>query len=528
MRGFILLFLFLGNTCLGQMDTVDFLIKGCKLIDGSGNPWRKADVAILKDKIYRVASYLNLSAKHIIDAQGLCLSPGFIDVHVHAEGSIEHRPEALNFIYNGVTTLITGNCGNSALNLEDYIRKLLATGIGPNLASLIGHNTLRKTVMGNANRLPTTEELQQMKMLVDRAMEQGAVGLSTGLIYVPGTYAQAEEIIVLAKEAARHGGVYASHVRDEGDQLFSAIDEATKIGQEAHIPVEISHFKSSGKPNWFRAQAMIDKINAARHLGIDVTVDQYPYTASSTRLDVLLPAWALEGESAEVIQRINDPALRKTIRKEMLQTLRKSKFKNYSYAVVGYCAWDTTLNALNISEITNLKLQKKGAKAEVGTILWMMEQGGAQMIYHKMHSRDVEELMQYPFTMFASDSGIPAFGIGSPHPRAYGTNLEVLGTYVREKQILTLEDAIRRMTSLPAAKFNVTGRGLIQPGFYADVLLFDANRVKAKATYDKPHAYSSGITHVWINGEPIIKEAIFQKIKPGRFLYGPGYKPTVN
>lgn len=505
-----------------QEPEIDALIKGCKLIDGTGNAWRQADVAIVKDKIWAVSPLINLPAKEVVNAQGLYLVPGFIDVHVHAEGSIEHRPEALNFLYDGVTSVITGNCGGSNVNLEQYFNRLDSIGLGLNLASLIGHNTIRRAVMGNANRPPTAEELNNMQQLIASAMQHGAVGLSTGLIYVPGTYAETAEIVALAKEASRYGGVYASHIRDEGDQLFNAIDEAIAIGEKAQLPVEISHFKSSGKPNWFQASQMVERITSARARGVEVTVDQYPYTASSTRLDVLLPTWALEGEAEEVIQRLQDKDQIKTITMAMKSSLKKSKFKNYSYAVVGFCAWDTTLNAKSITDITLQKFGKKGVNSEISTILWMMTKGGAQMIYHKMHVSDVEALLKYPFNMVASDAGIPAFGVGAPHPRAYGTNMTILGEFVREKKVLQMEEAIRKMTSLPATKFNLTGRGLIIPGYYADLVLLDMDKTGAHATYQKPHAYSTGVKCLWINGRQVIKDEVHLPIKSGRILYGPG------
>ena len=521
----LLLILFFIQINYGLGQSFDVLIRNGKILDGTGNPWYLGDIGIKDGDILEIGDLASRSAQKTIDAKDQIVCPGFIDVHAHVEGSLENRPTADNFIHDGVTTVVTGNCGGSRIDLEQYFNDLRKEGISINMASLIGHNTIRRTIMGNEDREPTAEELDNMEKLVARAMEQGAVGMSTGLIYLPGTFAKSNEIVSLAKVAHSFGGVYASHIRNEDERVFAAIREAADIGAESGIPVEISHFKITGKPNWGRTGEMIDLVNAYRHRGVDVTVDQYPYTASSTSLDVLLPDWALEGTDEEVINRIQDPMTRKKIQKEMIQLLKKSGFKNYSYAFVAFCPWDSTINGMNLHDV-NIKQGGKGkAASETETILDLaVKRRRVQMVYHKMNESDVETLMQLPYAMIASDAGIPAINVGSPHPRAYGTNARVLGRYVREHQTLTWEDAIRKMTSLPARKFNLSHRGILMPGFAADVVIFDPATVGDLATFEQPHAYSTGINYVLVNGTLVVDEGTHTGTRPGQIITGPGLK----
>ncbi|MCB9318701.1 MAG: D-aminoacylase [Lewinellaceae bacterium] len=521
----LLFLLLLLQTFKGFGQQFDVLIRNGKILDGTGNPWYLGDVGIKDGQVIEIGELADRNALKTIDAKGQYVCPGFIDVHAHVEGSLENRPTADNFIHDGVTTVVTGNCGGSRIDLEQYFNDLRTLGISINMASLIGHNTIRRTIMGNEDRAPTAEELENMEKLVARAMEQGAVGMSTGLIYLPGTFAKSDEIISLAKVAHSYGGVNASHIRNEDERVFAAIREAADIGAASGISVEISHFKITGKPNWGRTGEMIDLVNEYRKRGVDVTVDQYPYTASSTSLDVLLPDWALEGTDEEIVARIQDPATRKKIRTEMLQMLKKSGFKNYSYAFVAFCPWDSTINGMNLHDI-NLKMGRKGkATLETETILDLaVKRRRVQMVYHKMNETDVETLMQLPYALIASDAGIPAMDVGSPHPRAYGTNARVLGRYVREHKTLTWEDAIRKMTSLPAQKFHLEHRGMLLPGYAADVVIFDPATVSDQATFDHPHAYSTGINYVVVNGVVVIDNGEHTGTRPGQILTGTGMK----
>lgn len=502
-----------------QAQSYDLVILNGKVIDGSGNPWYYADVAIQNGKVIRVGNLKDASAKRIIDATGLIVAPGFIDVHAHIEGGEMTTPTADNFIYDGVTSVVTGNCGGSNLNISDYFKRLDSAKTSINIASLIGHNTVRRAAMGDAQRDPTPEELQKMEMLVRDAMNAGAVGLSTGLIYIPGTFSKTEEVVALARMAAQQGGVYASHIRDEGDKVTDAVNEAINIGRLAKIPVEISHFKVTYKPNWGRSVETIKLVDDARKEGLDVTIDQYPYVASSTTLDTTVPSWVFAGGRDSMKLRINDPAVRLKIKKEMVATLKKKQLKSYSYAQVARYAPDTTLNGKNISEINKLKGRKAKPMEEAETILEMIGAiNRTQMVYFSMNEDDLKRIMQYPFNMIASDAGIARFGSGMPHPRAYGTNARVLGKYVREQGVIRLEEAIRRMTSLPAQKFNLRDRGLLREGMAADIVVFDASTVGDAATFVNPHAFSTGFRFVLVNGEVVVDAGKHTGVRNGQVL----------
>ena len=500
----------------------DILIKNGKILDGTGNSWFYGDVAVKDGKIIAIGHLNNYSSKKIIDAGGLMVAPGFIDVHTHIEGDEKKNPTADNFIYDGVTTVVTGNCGSSEINLKKYFAALDSIHLSINVATLIGHNDIRKAAMGSANRDPSEEEMKKMEAIVDQAMKDGAVGFSTGLIYIPGTYSKTEEVIRLAKVASQYHGVYASHMRDEGDSVTEAIDEAINIGRQAKMPVEISHFKLSGQQNWGRSKETVPMIIKAREEGLDVTIDQYPYTASSTSLSTLLPDWVLADGQDSINKRLNDPSIKKEVVNYMLAKLKKRKLKHFSYPVVAYFKPDTTLNGKSIEEVNLIKQKKHTAVEEANTVMEMMKQGGAGMVFHGMSEEDVKHIMQYPFNMFASDASIRIFNSGAPHPRGYGTNARVLSKYVRDEKVISLEEAIRRMTSLPAQKFQLKDRGLLREGYAADIVLFNEKEVKDNSTYEKPHQYSTGFKYVIVNGAVTVENDHHIGTRNGKVLYGPG------
>lgn len=499
---------------------VDLLLQNGKIIDGTGNSWFYGDVAIRDGKIASVGSLRHLHAAKTIDVKGQVIAPGFIDVHGHIEGSVFERPTCDNYIYDGVTTVITGNCGGSADDLKAFFRRIDSIRTSINVASLIGHNTVRRLAMGLDDRLASPEEQQKMEDLVAKAMQDGAVGISTGLIYLPGMYGNTQEVEGLAKRASQYHGVYASHIRNEENKVLEAIDEAISIGKAASIPVQISHFKVSGKANWGRSTETLARIEEARKQGIDVTIDQYPYTASSTNLGVRLPDWALSGGNDSLKARIKDPVIHRRIVEDMLIQLKKYKFKNYSYAVVAMHAADTSMNGKSITEINQLKGRKKNARWEAETILDLMMAGGAQMVYHGMNESDVRYFMRYPFNMIGADAGV-SNGKGMPHPRSYGTNARVLGKYVRVEKIITLEEAVRRMTSLPAQKFQLKDRGLLREGMAADIVVFDPEKVRDRSTYVQPHQFSEGFQHILVNGVLVVENGIHTGLRSGTVLYGP-------
>jgi len=497
---YIFSILFLIFTISAQSQDCDILITNGKIIDGTGNNWYYGNVAIKDGKILKIGRSVNLAAKKTIDAKGLIIAPGFIDVHTHLEDDEAKDPNATSFILDGVTTCITGNCGSSNTDIKKYFNWIDSLKLSINVASLIGHNDVRKAVMGRANRDATPEEMKKMETIVDNAMKDGAVGLSTGLIYIPGTYTKTPEIVDLAKIAAKYNGVYASHMRDEGDSVTQAIEEALTIGREAKIPVEISHFKLSGQQNWGRSKETVPMIEAARKEGIEVTIDQYPYTASSTSISTLIPDEILADGQDSIKARLERPEVKKYVTKSMIDRLKKRKLKHFSYAVVAYFSPDTSYNGKSIEQINLMKGRKHKVKEEAQTIIDIMIAGGASAVFHGMSEDDVKRIMQYPFDMFASDASIRILNAGMPHPRGYGTNARVLAKYVREEKVISLEEAIRRMTSLPAQKFQLKGRGLLEEGYAADIVIFDENEVKDVSTFEKPHAYSKGFHFVIVNG----------------------------
>lgn len=500
----------------------DVVIRNGRIVDGSGNPWYVADVGLRDGRIAAVGRLDAARAGRVIEAAGLVVAPGFIDVHTHVEGAIGRVPTADNFLFDGVTSIITGNCGGSQTELAKWFAELRAQGIAVNLGTLIGHNSVRRAVMGAEMRDPSAEEQAKMEALVAQAMREGAVGFSTGLIYIPGTYAKTAEVVALARAAAGHNGVYASHMRNEETRIYDAIAEALAVGRDAGLPVEISHFKLSSKRMWGQSDRIIAMVEQARAAGVDATVDQYPYTATSTNLGVLLPSWALAGGPDEFRKRAADPATRKKIVQEAANDVRADAgFKRLDYAVVAGCPWDRSLEGKSLAQINKEKGRKGRLEAELETVVEMMEKGGAQMVYHKMHERDVVRILQFPYAMVASDGGVREFGVGVPHPRSYGTNARVLGRYVREQKRLRLEEAIRKMTSLPAQRFRLLDRGLVRPGMWADLVVFDEQTVADQATFDKPHAYAAGFRYVLVNGVVVIDGGKHTGALPGAILLGP-------
>jgi N-acyl-D-amino-acid deacylase len=499
-------------------NNVDIIIRNGKILDGTGNSWYYGDVAVKAGHIVKIGKLTNYTAARKIDARGMYVSPGFIDVHTHIEGDEVVNPAASNFIYDGVTSVVTGNCGSSEVDFVKYFAKLDSLKLAINVASLIGHNDVRKAVMGRANREPTPTELEKMKGLVAQAMQAGAVGISTGLIYIPGAYAKTNEVVELAKVAAAHNGVYASHIRDEGDSVQYAIREALLVGREAKMPVEISHFKVGGQQNWGRSDETLAIIKDARNEGLDVTIDQYPYTASSTSLSTLLPDWVLSDGQDSIVKRLKIPEIRKQVKDIMQQRLQKRKLKHFDFARVASFKADSAYNGKSIEEINLLKGRKHKADEEAETILDMMEQGGAGMVFHGMSEADVKNIMQYPFNMFASDASIRIFNSGVPHPRGYGTNARVLAKYVRDEKVISLEEAIRRMTSLPAQKFHLSNRGLLKEGYAADILIFNDKEVQDISTFKKPHQYTKGFKWVLVNGRVEVENGLQNETRSGEIM----------
>jgi N-acyl-D-amino-acid deacylase len=495
----------------------DVIITHGTVIDGSGARPIRADVAIKDGRIAAINSLSNSSAAEVIDATGLMVAPGFIDVHTHAD-DIADTPTADNFVRMGVTSVVAGNCGGSALDIGDALSKIRQGGIAINYATLIGHNTIRRAVMGTANRDPSVSELAKMKSLVWKAMADGAVGLSTGLQYVPGTYAKPAEILELARVAGNAGGLYASHMRNEGTELEQAVQETINVGEMSMCRVQISHLKVDSPSKWGASARALALIDAARARGIDVEADQYAYTAASSTLGIRFPAWSLEGGQDAIGKRLNDPEVWTTIKSEMRDLLAERGLSDLSFAVVASYRPDSSLNGLSMPQVAARLRGSDSAEAQFEAARAMMLQGGASMVYHFMSDEDVDRIMRHPQVGIASDSGVLTIGDGVPHPRGYGNNARVLGEYVRKRHAIPIEEAIRKMTSLPAEHFKFERRGLVKVGYAADVTVFDANTIADAATFEKPHAYATGVPYVLVNGAVVVRKGEHTGASPGQVL----------
>ena len=498
----------------------DYVIKNGKIIDGTGNPWYKADIGLRDGKIEKIGIISKDKGEKIINAVDMVVSPGFIDIHTHTD-KIEEDPTVHNYIMQGVTTVISGNCGGSKLGLKEFFKKLEKQGISLNYGTLVGHGSVRDTVMGNEDREPTEEELEKMKDYVDKAMKEGAVGLSTGLEYTPGTYSKSEEVIELARVVSRYNGLYATHMRNEGDKVVEAIDEAIEIGEKAVLPVEVSHFKVFGVNNWGKSDITIKMINDAREKGIDITVDQYPYPAASTGFAILYPHWALEGENWR--ERLNNTELREKIKKELILNIVNNFCGNdFNRIQVATFPEDSTIEGKGLTDILKSRGKKVTPENAAELVMELSSVKESDAVYHAMSEEDVEKIMKNPATMHASDGHVTEMNIGVPHPRNYGTYPRVLGVYVREKGILRLEKAIRKMTSMVANRVGIRDAGIISTGKRADIVIFNPLTVKDKATFLKPHQYPAGIDYVFVNGEIVVENGKFTGKLPGKIIYGPG------
>ncbi len=525
----------------------DIIIKGARVINGTGNAWFWGDIAIKDGEIKQIGK-MHQKAKRIFDVAELVVCPGFIDMHSHSDMNILINPRALNKIMQGVTTEVTGNCGISPApvdettidqlkaslggdanevdwnwrSLSEYYNQVKNNGLLVNIAPLVGQGTIRIAAMGFAYRPPRTEEMSEMKRLLQQAMAEGAFGFSTGLIYPPGSFTETEELIELAKGLKEYDGLYASHIRGESSTLIDAVKEAIKIGKEAKVKVEISHHKACGKRNWGKVKQTLRLIETARNEGIDVTCDQYPYTASSTGLSACLPPWVHEGGVEKLLERLEDPSMRIKIRHDIDE---KDNWDN----MVMESGWDNIVVA-SINSEANKYLEGK-TLARVAQIqeknpfdtlfdLLLQEKGDVSIVIFDINEDDLRLVMSHPTMMVGSDgSSLPSSSPeGKPHPRNYGTYPRVLGKYVREEKVLTLEEAIRKMTSFPAQKLGIKNRGLLEEEYRADIVVFDPATVSDNATYEEPHHFPEGIKYVFVNGEVIVAKGEYTGRTPGEVL----------
>lgn len=505
-------------TAIGQDDpapiVADFVLKGGTLIDGTGAPRRVADVAVKGDRIVAVGAFQVRPETRVIDASGLIVSPGFIDLHNHSDSPITkaRTRSNRNFQAQGVTTIVTGNCGGGALDVAGYFATLDKEGAGTNVIHLVPLGAVRSAVLKNAERRPTPEELEAMRTLVERGMKSGAWGVSTGLIYLPGRYADTAEIIALAKVAASHGGIYASHIRNEGERLLDSIDEAIAIGEGAGLPVHVSHLKASGKANWGLAAKAIEAISKARAAGKVVTADQYPYIASSTSLAAMvIPHWAVQGSSADFLKIANDPETGARLRKE-IQGMLDQRDGGGSVRIARFAPRPSRVG----KDLTTIATAENSSPIEV--VIDIQRQGGAQAISFGMSEQDVREIMKQDFVATASDGAahLPNSG-DQPHPRSYGTFPRKV-RYAEEDHVLSMEEAVRSSTGLPAAILGLPDRGVIRAGAIADLAVFDPDKFRDTATFDRPTTYAEGLKHLFVNGVAAVVDGKPTEALPGRAL----------
>ncbi len=535
-------FVLLSSTAIVAQD-FNIIIRGGTLYDGSGKRPVKADVGIKDDKIVRIGDLSRAKAATIVDAKGLAVAPGFINMLSWSTNSLIQDGRSMSELKQGVTTQIFGEGSSMGptkvsdrkpedrwTTLASYLQFLEKKGVSQNVASYIGATTLRLNVIGNEDKQPTPEQMQQIRDIVREEMELGALGIGTSLIYPPAFFAKTEELIEMCKVAAKYKGKYISHMRSEGNQLLEAVDELIRISKESGVPAEIYHLKASGVPNWSKMDKVLAKVEAARKQGLKITADMYTYTAGGTGLTATLPPWTQEGGNAELLKRLKDPETRKRIIDEMrtptdewenMLLLAGSPDK---LILAGFSAekW-RPMNGKTLDEVA----KSRGTDPQNTIIDLLIENNGnIGTIYFLMSEDNLKKQMRYPWVSFGSDAASMApegsFLRSNPHPRAYGTFARLLGKYVREEKVMSLEEAVRRLSSLPAGNLGLDRRGLLKAGYFADVVIFDPATIADKATFEKPHQYSVGVRDVFVNGVQMLKDGEHTGKFSGRALWGPG------
>lgn len=496
----------------------DLIIRNGLVYDGSLGEPLQADVGITGDRIAAIEDLSGKNAVREIDARGLVVAPGFIDMHVHLS-SIRELPDMESLLRQGVTTALGGPDGGGPWPFGAYLDSLEAMGIGGNVAYLVGHNTIRRNVMGTENRKPTPEELQQMQAQVEQAMQEGAFGISTGLKYVPGAFSEVDEVIALSQVASRYGGIYTSHLREEGLGVIEAVGEAIRISEKADIPVVLTHHKVMGPSMWGKSTRTLAMVDSARNIGLDIMLDQYPYAASQTSLSVLLPSWSRSGGQNAFLKYIDNPVTYDSVRQGTIYNIVKDRtggdLNRIQFAKI---PWQPDLEGKTLHDW--LLMREKDPTPDNGAdlIIEAQAKGGGAAVYHVMDQGDVDRIMQHPQTMIASDAQIAFFEEGQPHPRWYGTFPRVLGHYVRERGVLSLKEAIHKMTRMPADRLGLSERGRVEAGAFADLVIFDPATVVDKATFEQPHQYPVGLPYVLVNGQLAVDEGTFQKQRVGMVL----------
>jgi dihydroorotase/N-acyl-D-amino-acid deacylase len=554
-RRLIALLLVAVPVCQAATASYDLIIRNGHIIDGTGSPWYAADVGIRAGRIAALGSLENAAATRIIDAHGLVVAPGFIDMLGQSELTLLVDPRAPSKIFQGITTEITGE-GESVApvndtilrenhstyahygikpdwhNLAEYFARLERQGIGINFATYVGATSVREMVIGYSDRAPSGDELQRMEQLVEQGMRQGAVGLSTALEYPPAPYATTEELIALARVAARFGGIYATHMRDEGNAETAALEETLRIGREAQIPIEIFHLKIAGKRNFGGVPLLLDRIEKARAQGVDAAADTYAYTAWSNSLSAFTPPWANDGGKEQLLRRLKDPATRSRMRREM--TTPSDKWDNEWLEIEG--PQDVLICAVDHSEL----LPYRGKRLSEVAAEWhedpidaifdflIRDEAGTSVAVFGMSGSDVTLVLQQPWVSIGTDDSATfpegVLGLDHPHPRAYGTFPRILAKYVREEGKLSLPDAIRKFTALPAQREHLAERGVIKVGMWADLVVFDPGAIRDVATYEDPNRFPEGMSFVLVNGVPVLEQGRMTGARPGKVLRGPGFQ----
>ena len=505
---------------VAQQPRYDLLIRGGTVVDGTGAAGYRADVAIAGDRIALIsrADIPPGRATRVIEAGGRIVAPGFIDLHAHLD-PLPQLPGARSAVTQGVTTALGGPDGSSPWPLARYMAARDSQRIGLNVAYLVGHNTVRSAVMGTANRAATTDELARMRTMIARGMGEGAFGISTGLRYVPGTYSTIDEVVALSQAAADSGGIYTSHLREEGLGLLEGVGEAIEIGRRARIPIVLTHHKAVGQKMWGKSATTLAMLDSARRAGVDVMADVYPYTATHTGLSVLIPSWALSDGDTAFARRVADPALKDSITRGIVFNilndrgggdLRRVQFSRVS--------WDTTLEGRTLGDWAERRRLAPTPENGAALVIEAQQNGGANAIYHVLDEADVRRIMRHPHVMIASDGRLSTPGDGHPHPRAYGTFPRVLGHYVRDERVLTLEQGVYKMTGMPAARLGLKDRGVLRDGAMADIVVFDAARIADRASFAEPHQYATGIDAVLVNGVPAVLDGKYLDARAGRVL----------
>ncbi len=507
-----------------QQPRYDLLIAGGTVIDGTGAPRFAADVAIRGGRVVAVSRtpLAPADAARVLDATGLIVAPGFIDLHAHLEPLLE-MPDAESHVRQGVTTALGGPDGGSPWPIGRYLDSAQARGLGLNVGLLVGHNTIRARVMRTAARAPTPDELARMRGMVAQAMGDGAFGISTGLAYVPGAYSRTDEVVALARVAGDSGGIYTSHMRDEASGLVQSVAETMEIGRLGRLPVVITHHKAAGRPQWGMSARTLAMVDSARLAGAEIWLDQYPYTGTQTGISYLVPAWALADGDSAFRRRVADPALRDSIVRGIVHNIRWERgFEDLRFVQFANVSWNPSLQGRTLQDWAVERgltpNPETGAELVVDAVL----RGGARVVYHVLDEADVQRIMRHPTTMIASDGRLNRLGDGHPHPRAYGTFPRVLGRYARDLGVLSLEQAVHKMTLMPAQRLRLADRGRVAEGAAADLVVFDAATVADRGTFEAPHQWPQGIRWVVVNGVVTLGPDGLTGERAGRALRRPG------